>query len=668
MAWLRAPRPAALPGIWRCGHVPRAEQEPERVPTRQIAAGFFLSAFAYWLTFSLLWNGYLGWYWLWPFIAMIPDSWRGSMKYVVAAYAWYAVWLIGLGIFFGKLGRWGEALRRVGRWMVKEPTTTAVPGAPPRPSSAPPPPPHLDPAAFAHLRAAGAAQAADRLTAELRAGTLNDVDHARIERAWQSAGHHPERLHQFVQTVLTHGAAAFPHGSGARDLPVRTARHDLVAGQVLVGTAADTERNPWAYRTVGMALGPATLATSMVAVGPAAPMGRLLRPLVESVSLHALADAASLVVVTTAGSTPLAPDEAYDVVIRPGAATSTHGLDLYGGQADPDEAAGVVAEALVGDQGALLPGGDSRRAATALAQLLGPFRAAHGRFPTVRELRDLLDGDKGQLDALRRHLVEAGREAQARDLEAYVRQMAQPAVTMLAERCALLDRPAFDGFFTPEAGAAAYRPFSLSSVLEHPLRLRIDLPERGHAVASRIIARLVLAQFCDVAARTRSTGRFACLVMTDATQVVTPQSVRGLQRVGGAPAGAVLALPDLTDVPDHLRAPLLGAVGCRAALAGCSPWDGEHFAAAWGVEWVETRTVTAHERIADEPLTRALHQLRRLTTGRAVTRESVTVRREQRQRWSSSDLANDLPVGHAVISLTTTSGDRTPPILTTIAE
>ena len=52
----------------------------------------------------------------------------------------------------------------------------------------------------------------------------------------------------------------------------------------------------------------------------------------------------------------------------------------------------MLAEALVGDLAATLPGGDSRRAATALAQLLGPYRAAHGRFPAVPELRELLDG------------------------------------------------------------------------------------------------------------------------------------------------------------------------------------------------------------------------------------------------------------------------------------
>nr|WP_245245340.1 ATP-binding protein [Streptomyces palmae] len=666
-AWLRAPRPEAEPGIWRCGHVPRPPEDPDRVRTRVLVLGALGTALGGWLFWRLLWEGYLGWYWQWPAAVLIPKSWAKTPDlYIFAAKTYFWIVKLAIAAFCYRLGRWGEVLRRLGRWLTKERPSPV--GAPLRPSRQPAPPPHADPARWAHLRAAGAVQAADRLTAELYAGRLSDVDYARIDRAWQAARHHPQQQAAFTEAVLRDGAAAFAHGSGARDLPVRTAQHDLVAGQVRVGVAADVDRNPWDYRTASIAVGPGVLGTSMVAVGPPMLVGRLLRPVVESLGLHALADAASMIVVTAGSTAPLAPDAAFDVVVRPGDPTSTHGLDLYGGSTDPDEAAGNLAEALVGDQVALLPGGDSRRAATVLAQLLGPFAAVHQRCPTVRELRDLLEGTGPTLDELRHAVARAGATAQARDLDAFARQLSQPVVGLLAERIALLDRPAFDGFFAADpAGTAGtgYRPFSLAA-LHHPLRVRIDLPERGHAVASRIIARLVLAQFLDSAARAR-TGRFSGLVMTDATQVITPQSLRGIQRLHGH-AGVVFGLPTLTDVPDHLRAPLLGAVGCRAAAAGCSPWDGEHFASAWGLEWVETRTVTAHERIADEPLTRAMHQLKKFTSGKAVTRESVTVRREQRQRWSASDLANEVPPGHAVISMTTVTGDRTPPILTKIAE
>ncbi|MEV6133176.1 ATP-binding protein [Streptomyces violaceusniger] len=670
-------RPDAEPGVWRFGHVPRDPEDPDRVPTRQLATGALLSLLAGWLLWSLLWNEYLGPYWLWPFIALVPDSWRGTMAYVVAAYAYYALVAIILIVFFGRLGRWSEAFSRMAAWAGRGGQPH---GAPPRPRHQPIPPPHLDPAQWPQLRAAGAAEAADRLAQELMAGRMNDVDHARIAHAWQAVQGRPDRLQQFVDTVREHGAAAFAHGSGTRDLPARAAHHDLVLRQVRVGVAADAPRNPHPYRGVGVAVDPGLLGTSVLAVGPPSLVtARLVRPVVESLCLQALTGQAVVVNVAAAEAGHL-PDSAFDVVIRPGRAAgpdSTHGLDLYGGAEDPDEAAAMVAEALIGDEATVLPGGDSRRAATVLAQLLGPYRAAHGRFPTVGELRDLLDGSRPALDALRAALQDGGLGAQIRDLDAYERQAAQPAgvSALLAERAALLDRPVFAGFFVPEPEDAPakdsshrYRPFSLQA-LDHPLRVRIDLPERGHAEASRIIARLILAQFahCAVGRRDRA-ARFACLVMDDATQTITPQSLRSLQRLRSAHAGVMLALPALGDVPEQLRGPLVAAVGCRMVCAGVSPWDGAHFAEAWGIEWVETRTVTAHEIRADEPMTRAMHQMRRMVTGKAVTRESVTVRQEQRQRWSASDLANELQMGHAVVSLTSVAGERTPPILTRITD
>jgi len=622
-----------------------------------------------------LWNEYLGDYWVWPFLVFVPDGWTGQ-RFVVAAYIYYAVWIIGLIIFFGRLGRWNEAIRRMVAWARRGGQPH---GAPPRPRHQPIPPPDLDPVQWPHLRAAGAAEAADQLAQELQAGRMNDVDHARIDHAWQEVQGHPERLRTFVDAVRRDGAAACPHGSGARDLPARTAHHDLTLRQVRIGIGTDADRNPYSYKGVGVALDPGLLGTSALTVGPPALAARLVRPVVESLCLQALTGSAAVVSVTAADTGHL-PDSAWDVVIRPGRPDSSHGLDLYGGAEDPDEAAAMVAEALVGDEVTVLPGGDSRRAATALAQLLGPYRAAYRRFPSVGQLRDLLDGSRTALDALRTALRDNGLDTQTRDLDAYERQAAQPAgvSSLLAERLALLDRPAFASFFVPEPPPAApgdapvdapprYKPFSLQA-LEHPLRVRVDLPERGHAEASRIIARLVLAQFTQCAASRRSHKRFACLVMDDAAQTITPQSLRALQRLRSAHAGVMLTLPALGDVPEPLRGPLLGAVGCRVVCSGVTPWDGAHFAEAWGSEWIETRTVTNHEIRADEPMTRAMHSLRRMVTGKAVTRESVTVRREQRQRWSASDLANELKMGHAVVSLTSVSGERTPPILTKITD
>src|SRR4051794_15163660 len=59
LTWLRTPRPAAAPGVWRFGHTPRPEEEPERIPGRQLLSGALIAFLVGWLIWSLLWNGYL---------------------------------------------------------------------------------------------------------------------------------------------------------------------------------------------------------------------------------------------------------------------------------------------------------------------------------------------------------------------------------------------------------------------------------------------------------------------------------------------------------------------------------------------------------------------------------------------------------------------------------
>ncbi|MDX3229352.1 ATP-binding protein [Streptomyces sp. ME19-01-6] len=659
ISWLRVPRAAAAPGVWTYGHKPKLPEDPDRIPGRRLLSGALIAALCGWLLWSLLWHGYLGNYWNWPLYLLTPDSWyqRGGNTDA----GWWAqrlyiglVW-VALGVIFGRIGHWDEVWRRYMAPLFRR--AWDDPGSSPAPAD-----PQADPAQWPELRAAGAHSAADRLAEEARAGRMNDVDHVRIQRAWQIVRAGRDSLAAFTDTVLRHGAAAHGHPSGARDLPARMAEHDLVARQVRIGTAADDLRNPYRHRGVGLALDPDVLGTSLLAVGPAGAgkTGRLVRPVVEALCLQALARHVAVVAVGAAGS-GLGTDEAFDVVVKIGRPDSAYDLDLYGGTNDPDEAAGVLAEALIGDMTASLPGGDSRRAATALAQLLGPYRAAHGRFPSVPELRELLDGSKAAVGALREALDAAGQSAQARELDARVRQAGAPGDVgaLLADRIALLDRPVFAEFFNTGGDR---RPFSLRA-LEHPLRVRIDLPERGHLEASRMLARLVLAQFTECAVGRADRSLFACLVLDDASHTVTPEALRGIQRLRSANAGVVLTLRTLDDVPEALRSALLGAVGCRMAYAGVTTWDGARFAEVWGTEWVEARDVTDRQIIAEEPFTKVLHFIRKVVTGKAVTTQSVTVRKVERERWSASELAHAVPAGHAVLSVTSVRGESGPPVL-----
>ncbi|MFI5728293.1 ATP/GTP-binding protein [Streptomyces cyaneofuscatus] len=551
---------------------------------------------------------------------------------------------------FARLGRWRELLAaRRGRG-------TATP-APADTASAPTTATSAD--QWPELRAAGWTDAADTLTAEVRTGRMNDVDVARLRHAWTQATRSPDRLAPLAEAVLRTGGAAALHPSGDRDLPRRTARHDVLTGQVRIGRCADDPHNPYARRSTGIALDPTLLGTSLLAVGPpgSGKSARLVRPVVEALGLRALAGQAAVLAVGGTGA-PVGPDEAFDVVVRVGNPASAHDLDLYGGTTDPDEAAAVLAEGLVGDVGSL----DSRRAATVLAQLLGPYRTAHGHFPSVPELRELLDGTPAALTALRAALEAAGQQAMLRELEARARQAGGPGdpAPALADRVALLDRPAFAGFFATGPDA---RPFALRSLGQYPLRVRIDLPERGHAEASRLLTRLLLAQFTAITAARTDTTLFVGLVLDDATHAVTAETVRGIRRLRSVNAGAVLTLRTVDDVPEPLHTPLLGAVGCTAAFSGITTWDGKRFAEAWGKEWVETREVAQHTVFADQPFTRALHALRKLVTGKAVTTDAVTVRQVERERWSASELAYAVPAGHAVIRLATVEGEHAPPLL-----
>ncbi|MFD8154742.1 ATP-binding protein [Streptomyces sp. NPDC059720] len=657
LTWLRAPRPEAAPGVWRFGHRPRPAEEPDAVPTRQLLSGALIAFLVGWLVWSLLQNDYLGSWWWIPFDLIVPDAWRGGDSDLgetgtFVVYRGYEL-LVALAIMVAvaRLGRWGEVWRRFVTPLHRRPQSPAAQTGP-----------EDDPAQWNELRAAGAVDAAERLAAEARSGLMRDVDHARILRAWQGVRTGRHSLATFSGAVLKDGAAACLHPSGERDLPARLARHDLLTGQVRLGTTVEDARNPYAYRGAGLALGPDLLGTSLVAVGPAGSgkTGMIVRPLAESLCLHALAGRAAVVVVGAAGA-GLGPADAYDVVVRIGNPDSEYDLDLYGGSADPDEAAAVLAEALVGDLADPHPGSDTRRSTTVLAQLLGPFRAVHGRFPSVPELRQLLDGSPGPFAALRQGLQDAGQESLLRELDARERQMGRPGdvAGVLADRVALLDRPAFAGFFDTSGQS---RPFTLKA-LDHPVRVRIDLPQRGHADASRMLARLVLAQFTASVAVREDRSLFACLVLDDATGVVTPEAVRGIQRLRSGNAGVVLTLRTLDDVARPLRGPLLGATGCRMALAGVTPWDGQDFAEVWGKEWTEARDVTDRQIIAETPAGKALHAVRRVITGKAPTARAVTVRQVERERWSASELAHGVPAGHAVLSLTTVQGEHAPPLL-----
>ncbi|WP_234313625.1 ATP-binding protein [Streptomyces sp. NBRC 109706] len=746
--WLRLPRPATRPGVWRAGHIVKPPHDPDQPSDRELHGGALLAFLTGLLVWSLCWYGYIDlwmwpldrirwsrpiqldsragatvvetviwayyvlfdvmlvwifgrlgnfsqvWYrwrpvflrywsgradlqpqpsgktrravaalvgfgwvfglsfglwtsWLGPLNAVVPDAmWEDgdTTAYVVVYNLYYVLYTVLLLLLFGWLGGWWAVLRRYPLALLsrdRAPGSAEERAAIARLTD------------FTELRDAGADAAAERLLAEVREGAMSDLDYARIAHAWSTVRARPTELPVFDEAVRRHGAGAFPHPSGERDLPVRAARHDLLTRQVRIGSGVDEERNPYEYRGVDIALDPAVLGTSLLAVGPpgAGKTGRVVRPVVEALCLHALTGQAAVVAVGTAAS-GLGPDHAFDVLVRVGDPSSTHQLALYGGAADTDEAAGLLAEALLGGTQA-----ETREAAAVLIQLIGPYHAAYGRLPGVPELRAMLDGAPALLATLRDDLALAGAHDQQRELDSRQRQARRPddLGRRLADRLAVLDRAGF-------SNEAPAEPFSLAALI-HPLRVRIDLPAAGHAEAGRIITRLLLAQFAASVTSRPDRSLFAVLVLDDATAAVTPGTVRGLTQLRGANAGAVLALRTLDDVPAELRAGLLGAVGCRMAFSGLTTWDAEHFARAWGTAWTEDQDITRTPDRTGGIVRKTVRGVRKLFTGRETTTDSVTVRRVERERWSASELAHRVPPRHAVLSMTSVDGEPTPPVL-----
>ncbi|MGW3194424.1 ATP/GTP-binding protein [Streptomyces sp. NPDC001118] len=626
-------------GNWK--EVVRRYVIEQQQPSRALRAAV-LGALVVWL---VVWHGLLSYYKLavsltpsdWLFGGGAPETTLLRLKLLKTALTLLALWP------FAVAGDWLRLLRGLNRPKAASESLVAAP----------------DPVEDWHeLHSYGQSATADRLAGEASAGRMNDVDCARIRRAWNSVVADPARLEAFTSAVLSDGARACLHPSGQRDLPTRMATHDLLTSQVRIGRYTDSERTPPAHRAAGAAVDPGTLGTSLLVVGPsgAGKTARLVRPIAESLALQALAGETALVMVSASG-TALEPDQAYDIVIKPGDRTSAYDLDLYGGTDDPDEAATLLADVLAGDWAEV----DLRRAMTVLAQLLGPFRAVYGRFPSVPELRELLDGDPSALERLKTILDAQEHSLLYRELDARARQAGVPGDLgiVLSDRLGCLDRPVFAGFFDTSVDA---RPFTLRS-LDHPLRVRIDLPERAHPEAAQLLARLVLAQFTSSMATRVDRSLFACLVLDDATHAITSGSVRALRRLRESHAGVVLSLRALGDVPEHLRQPLIAAVGCHAAFSGITTWEGALFAQAWGTEWVETTEVAKHTVFADQPLTRLIHAVRKLGTGKPVTTDAVTVRQVERERWSASELAHGVPAGHAVLSLTSVRGEHAPPLL-----
>jgi hypothetical protein len=582
-------------------------------------------------------------------VLLIPVSLFASVHSIPAGVT-RVVYILLICTGCGYYGDWFGALRHMrDRYF---PAPRQVPVTPPS-----------RPDLWAELRSAGFETAARRLDEEVDGGQLTDVDYVRVARVVKQSARtgSPERLRPVALQIEEHGGAAFVHASQQRDLPVpRLVQHDLITGQARLGIAADTPRNPSGYQRRWFALDTEVLRTSMLVIGPAG-AGKtrsFARPIIEMLGLQTLVGLASVVVIDPSGSA-FGPDVLpgfFDVDIDPtrpaprraadgeadGAADpegaeagGAWGFDLFGGATTPDEAADRLA-------GALLPPETSRTDPTAdsaarntLYTVISGFHRRENRYPTLRELID----------------------AALRD----------SSVTLLNERLRLLDRPALIDLFDGRP-----RRFSMRAI-NKPTRVRIALPEGSSPQAARIMARLAIAQFVQVvAAPDADRSVFKGLIVDEAGRFVDEYVVQGLQRARAANAGIVLLAQSMGQFPEHLRSAVFTGTGCKAVFAGVEPQDARYFAEYWGTVWSAQTTVTSgtsnradtgHSAVPGEkrrskPLVQALTGNTSVEHFRSVATQAV-----ERPVWSLSEIINDVPTGHALVSLATPDGLRTPPVL-----
>ncbi|WP_436787137.1 hypothetical protein [Yinghuangia sp. YIM S10712] len=510
------------------------------------------------------------------------------------------------------------------------------------------------------LRDVGLAEAADRLDEEAALGRVGDVDYLRLRRVLEAGDGDREYLADVAHEVAELGAGACTHGSGARDVRPRRSVHDLMLGQVKVGRATDSGRNSAPLRAVDFALDPDVLGTSMVVVGPSAAgeAEALLGPVIESLSLSALAGAASVVVLDAKGGT-FARSGAYDIEIVLGDPESPWGIDPYGAARGAEEAADRLATAALGgdDEDARLRDG----ARTALHHAISAHLAAYGQHPAMAALLDLLDGHPETIEALREALASVGRDA---EFERALRTLARAdeAARLLVQRLSVLERPGIAALFD-----AGRERFAMRHI-DRPVRVRVALNEALHPDAARIVGRLLVGQFVQAAAardpQAAERGVFACLVADNAGAYVDEYAAQGLAWTRGRNAGLLLAVRSMDDFAPRLRAAVFGAVGGKAVIPGAGPRDAEAFAEHWGKTLVEERSVT---RGAPEGglVRKARFAVMGALFGEKAAggSESVTVRSVERFRWSPSEIAGELHARHVLCSLTNREGERTGPVL-----
>jgi len=136
----------------------------------------------------------------------------------------------------------------------------------------------------------------------------------------------------------------------------------------------------------------------------------------------------------------------------------------------------------------------------------------------------------------------------------------------------------------------------------------------------------------------------------------------------------ILLTQSLGDFPIELLSTVFSATGCKAVFAGINPRDAEYFADYYGKQWVEELTLSRATG-SSESHSRTGRSSSRSPAGYASTwhghqhsdgtseQAGAAVRQVERYVWSPSEIINDIPAGHALVSLARPDGVRVPATL-----
>lgn len=491
------------------------------------------------------------------------------------------------------------------------------------------------------------------------------VDRARLLTAVELACRDPDgdEAVALAGELVDRGAAAAAHASGQRDLPApRFAQHNLVHGQVRLGRTV-ANRQSAAGGDLDFGVDQDALRTSMLVVGPpgSGKTRGIALPVVEQLCLSSLTNQASVVVIDPKGDDFALPGW-FDVTIDP--TSPSNGLDLYGGTTDPDSAADRLA-------GALLPADTSVDLAyfvnagrNALYACLAPFRLAFRRWPRTRELIALMRQEKGIIATVREALSGTSDQDYGNRLlnsrRDQLGRRTDPGQSMI-ELLMQLDRPALVELLDrPDKFAMA--------AINRPTRVRVAIPESHYPEASRILTRLVVAQFVHTASAP-DTNRdiFKGLVIDEAGRFMDEYVARGVQKLRSNNAGLVLLTQTLGDIPINIRTTVFGSAGCKIVFGRISPDDARIFSDWFGEEWISDITLQQgrqHSVGVNQGITIGTGGLswnrgESHTYGRS---SGTSVRRIERARWTPSDLTSGIEPGHCVAALSRSTGEHTGPI------